>query len=272
MQVARNENHFDLVCKKTNELKSIGFDNLLLLGGEPLMYRKLEKLLENVHDGAKSIVTTTNGSLLHNRIKLLKKYFTKIHVSIHHYDEAKNAEIYRTCFPSFDKIRKAIHELRDSGVEVCINTMLYRDYIDSSSELDKMVEKAKWFGAHRLRVRELKTFNGSIFVYADEVVQGLTKKPFREGCETIVPGHDGIVVTIKNMCGYPSEIKRDYYCIKDTGVYKLAESCGIQSSLENVHFKVNKINNYSQLKDKTFCVLYTDGSLYDGWATEINES
>jgi MoaA/NifB/PqqE/SkfB family radical SAM enzyme len=213
-------------------------------------------------------VTTTNGSLLYDRIKLLKKYFTKIHVSIHHYDGIKNAEVYRTCFPPFDKIRKAIHELRDGGVEVCINTMLYRGYIDSRSELDKMAEKAKWFGAHRLRVRELKTFDRSIFVYADEVVSGLSGKPFREGCETIVPDYSGIVVSVKNMCGYPSEIKREYYGIKNTNVYQLAESCGIQSSLENIHFKVNRINSYSQLKDKTFCVLYMDGSLYDGWATK----
>jgi hypothetical protein len=83
LQVAGNSHTFNTVCRKTNELKALGFDNLLLLGGEPLMYRKLGGLLENVHGGAKSIVTTTNGSLLYGQVKLLKKYFTKIHVSIH---------------------------------------------------------------------------------------------------------------------------------------------------------------------------------------------
>ena len=134
-----------------------------------------------------------------------------------------------------------------------------------------MVNFARRLGASTLRLREVKTFDRSIFVFADDCFEGLSKRPFCEGCDTIVPYFDGMSVRVKNMCGYPSEIKREYYGVKNPAVYGLVESCGIQATLENKHFAVNEIKDYSQLVGKTFCVMYTDGRLYDGWVCENNQ-
>ena len=111
----------------------LDYNNVLVLGGEPLLYPHLEEYLAGIQN--KNIYLTTNGTLLTDEMaEMLSKYLTAINISIHHCTEEKNAEIYKYPNYSFDNIHSAIKVFKKNGIPVRINANLVKGVLDTKKD------------------------------------------------------------------------------------------------------------------------------------------
>ena len=183
----------------------LDYNNVLVLGGEPLMYPHLEEYLAGVVD--KKIYLTTNGTLLTDEMaEMLSKYLTAINISMHHYTEEKNAEIYKYPNYSFDNIRSAIKVFKKNGIPVRINANLVKGVLDTKTETRKMIYFAQFMGANSIRFAELQNCE-DLWVDAFGLFKNLPEDPYVEGCEKVVYTDGDFKATVKMTCGFVNSLK-----------------------------------------------------------------
>ncbi len=110
---------------------SLGVEKIRLTGGEPLLRKDLETLVEKIHrvDGIRDIAITTNASLLSGRrAHLLKQAGVKrVNISL----DALNPEIYRrinqVAFPMEDVLRGVDHALAAGFDAVKVNMVVQKE-------------------------------------------------------------------------------------------------------------------------------------------------
>lgn len=193
------------LIKATNTLHTS--QNLLILGGEPLMYEHLEEYLNGVQNENRKIYLTTNGTLLtHEMAEMLSKYLSGINISIHHYLESKNREIYGIENYSFLPIFSAIRDFKKNGVPVRINCTLVKGVIETKKDANDMINFARFMGADSLRLSEVQN-QEDMYVDARDLFAGLTDNPYEDGCEQIVFEEDGFTATVKLGCGFVNKRK-----------------------------------------------------------------
>lgn len=114
------------------------FKNVLILGGEPLMYPHLLQYLELIRPFKGHIYLTTNGTMLNSQhmsrsdMEKLGKCLDGINISIHHYTEKKNDLVLKGGIESnapaghlsFSALKEAIAILQANGCNVRINSNL----------------------------------------------------------------------------------------------------------------------------------------------------
>jgi organic radical activating enzyme len=222
------------VSKLVQMINTSNKQNILLLGGEPLLFKDIKTLISQISN--KNIYITTNGSML-------KKEFIKenligikgLNISIHHYDLIKNQEIVGIKLSLSDLI-DSIKECQNQGIEVRFNCNLIGNYIDSDTKIYEYIDWAKSIGANRVRFAELK-FDDDNFVDLTTLFgtnYGLNNNPFIYGCNQNVVIND-MPVNFRQMCGFQTS-KRV-----------------LPDNPEGIGRKE---------------VLYYDGKLYDGWQIE----
>jgi molybdenum cofactor biosynthesis enzyme MoaA len=186
----------------TNTLNN--YKNVLILGGEPLLYPHLEEYLKGISE--KNIYLTTNGICLNEDIAaMLSKYLTAINISIHHYKEAKNAEIFDVQNYSFDNIIKAIKVFNRKNVPVRINCNLVKNILDNKDDITKMMHFAEFIGANAIRFSELQNCE-DLYVDAQTIFK-LNDNPYTQGCEQEIYNSNGFKATIKVTCGFVNRLK-----------------------------------------------------------------
>lgn len=170
--------------------------NVLILGGEPLMYPRLIEYLKLIRPYKGHIYLTTNGTLLdsqHIDLEKLGKYLDGINISIHHYLEEKNDMVLRggamdapagrpNIHLDFSTLKKSIKVLKAQGCSVRINCNLVKGYIDSYRAVGKMIAQAEMLHVDELRFSELQN-SPNEFVDAYTIFSGLPADPYTEGCE-----------------------------------------------------------------------------------------
>lgn len=179
-----------------------GLKNVILLGGEPLLYKDLGRLLIYISGHGLSVRLTTNGALLHRRLKegaLIG--LTGVNISIHDYYFAGNLDITGLLLDEFE-LSEDITQLRNAGVKVRFNCNLILGHVDSLERVHRYIQWAKDLGATHVRFAELKLDDGN-FVDAFDLFRGLhgtNDEPFTMGCnkDTLI---DGMEVNIRQMCG-----------------------------------------------------------------------
>jgi organic radical activating enzyme len=210
-----------------------GRKNIILLGGEPTLYKDLQWLINRIKHQC-DVWITTNGSLLSKRfINKNMRGIDGVNISIHHYDMWKNQEI-TGIWLDIECLRAAIKRLHELGATVRINCNCISKYIDSRKKIKRFIAFAKSIGADGVRFAELKLDNGN-FVDLAKVFRydyGLNDDPFKQGCWKATKIND-MPVNFRQMCGLQTDMRKK---------------------------PANPVQCVKQ-------VLYYDGKIYDGWQT-----
>ena len=212
--------------------------NIIFLGGEPTLYKGLNKILAAVSactNHEKKLYVTTNGSMLTpGYVKHHLYRLTGVNISIHHHDLERNYDI--TGIPLEVLILKAsIKELHKNAIRIRLNCNLIKDQVDSKKSILSYIEFAKELGVYDVRFAELKD-DKDRFVDVAKILDhkyGLNDDPFTLGCNsnTII---NGVLVNFRQMCG-------------------------LQTSR-----RTKPINP----KQESKVVLYYDGIFYKGWQSK----
>ena len=210
----------------------IGHDatNVILLGGEPTLYKDLRPLIIALNNANKKIWITTNGSLLTPEfIENNLSGIEGINISIHHYDLTLNKIITGILL---ENLLSSIEELHKNNVSVRFNCNCISGAIDNVTKILNYIEFAKQSGADRVRFAELKNDTHK-FVDLSKLFEYLNDDPFTEGCSHDVK-INGFDVNFRQMCGLQTPLRP------------------------------KPVNPQQTIKQ----VLYYDGLFYDGWQKE----
>jgi len=206
--------------------------NIILLGGEPLLYKEIETLIDKLFNSDRNVYVTTNGLLLTKEFVREKLWgLVGINISIHDFDLIQNQSI--TGIKLNEKILiEAIEQSEHLGIDIRLNCNLIKGHIDSYGEILEYVRWAKRIGADKIRFAELKDDENN-FIDASKIIPGLNNDPFKEGCWTDLIIEE-MPVNFRQMCG-------------------LQTKC-----------RPKPINPKRFAKD----VVYYDGKVYHGWQKE----
>lgn len=209
-----------------------GAKHVILLGGEPTLYKEIQKVITilTVH-GIKVYVTTNGKKLTGKYVKDNLKGLEGINISIHNYDFNRNCLITGLTLNHFD-LSEAVETLKEQDTKVRFNCNCIKGHIDSMKEIEAYVEFAKKYGADDVRFAELK-LDGDNFVNISKMFDyqhGLSEDPFTNGCVFNIVIND-MPVNLRIMCGLQTEVRK------------------MPVNPEQVGKKV----------------LYYDGKIYDGW-------
>jgi len=208
-----------------------GQKNILLLGGEPTLYKGFGYVTRALKEAGRNVTVTTNGSTLSRRnIKQALQDVSCVNISVHHYDLSINKTITGIGLND-DCLYYNSKSLKDLGVDVRINCNIIKGYIDSEPEALKFLNWSFFKGIRNVRFAELK--NDDRFVSLASIFKnryGLNEDPFILGCWQNAD-IDGMKVNFRQLCGMQT------------------------------NKRAAPINPKQILKK----VLYYDGKLYDGW-------
>lgn len=197
------EKPVDVLIEATNMLE---FESVLVLGGEPLLYPHLEEYLKGIEN--KRIYLTTNGTMLTDEMaEMLSKYLTAINISIHHYTEEVNQQVYKYPDYTFVNIMSAIRVFKKHNIPVRINANLVKDVLDTADDINKMIFLAQVMGANSIRFAELQNCE-DLWVDSSKLIEGLPGNPYEEGCEQVIyTDSNGFKATVKMTCGFVNNLK-----------------------------------------------------------------
>ena len=186
--------------------------NILVLGGEPLLYPHLEEYLKGINTGDRKIYLTTNGTLLSDgMVDMLSNYLSGINISMHYYTEEKNREIFGIKNYSFFKIHQAINRFHEHNVPVRINCVIVKGGLDTPEKCSKMIDLAMFLGADHLRFMEVQN-QPDMWVNSQALFPKtkLPDDPYVDGCEQEVCREGKFLATVKMGCGIVVPNRRRY--------------------------------------------------------------
>lgn len=227
------------------------YKTVIITGGEPfLVFNSVVELCRLLRPHKNRIVLNTNGSMLSvEKVLSLNGLIDELQVSVHHYDEEKNGNVFGKNV-SFSDMKTA---LAAKSFVLSINSTFNNEYTQDERKeaVSKMVSFCSWVGADRLRLTELKKVDGNDFVALDdffpkldEFVKRSSKNLITQGC-TKYYTDNGVFVSVKRLCQYAKG--------KDAPAF----SCCFISNDGQKKIDV-------ETKD-TFKVIYSDGIVTDDW-------
>jgi MoaA/NifB/PqqE/SkfB family radical SAM enzyme len=213
--------------------------NIILLGGEPTLYKELKRLIYTLFLNGRNVYITTNGSNLN--IPFITANFNGlfgINISIHDYNLNENKKITGINLNE-NELKTSVIKLKEMGIsEIRLNCNCIIGNIDSEKKAINYINFAKEIGINSVRFSELKN-NKDKFIGLEKMFNfkyELNPNPFLDGCnkKTII---NGVNVSLRQMCGMQTELRE-------------------------------RPENPKQILKK---VLFYDGILYDGWPTYKTE-
>ncbi len=140
-----------VLIQKAIELKN--YPNVLILGGEPTLYKYLEELVKGIAPYKKKITITTNGSNLSCLLPIVE-YLDKIIVSIMHYDKEKNKDIVGVNIENDGKLIKEFSKINPQ-LKLRVNCVMLKSGISTIEDMKKMATYAKQLGFNSLKFSEV---------------------------------------------------------------------------------------------------------------------
>ncbi len=135
---SKNNNFIDIQTIDTiiNEAIELGVYEFDITGGEPLLYPDLELLLSKLYDAGMLVSIFTNLTLLTNKhIEMFNKYCVKkIITSVDSCYEYIHDD-FRGCNGCFNKTMNNLNKLKNTSIELSINTMIGNHNVDYIDEL-----------------------------------------------------------------------------------------------------------------------------------------
>ena len=194
------------IMKSSMDLMADAFDDVLFLGGEPMLY--LERLIEMAKyakEMGKKTYVTTNGSFLGDNEATcqLARFFDGINISIHSGDLKVNESITGVSLNK-DELKRAVAIL--SGKSLRINCVLQKDGVKNLDGVDEILRLVKEINIKGIKFTELQLTSGVVeemkgkFVSLDEIF-GTDFIDFLMGdkCEAQYES-DGINFSLKRSC------------------------------------------------------------------------
>ena len=161
------------VCKK-----KYGWDEVSLTGGEPLMNKEVDEIIEKIHNNGGKITIITNGELLLNHKDVIP-YIERINLSLHTLDKNKYEKIINRK-DKMEKILNNIAYIRNiyPKVEIRLNVVVNKGVNDTEKDILNMVSFANKVGAS-IKFIELYTDNKDEIVKLEYVENILFKHNFK---------------------------------------------------------------------------------------------
>lgn len=185
-------------------------ETVLILGGEPTLYPHLEEYLKLIRPWKAHIYMTTNGSMLRDGLtEKIAPYLDGINISIHHFSEMRNDEVYNKSgfHVSFESLRIAIKALHAAGVSVRINANLVKGLLETKDDVEAMIAFVRdYLKADEIRFSELQNCE-DLWVDSRKIFPELPEDPFCAGCEQDLSQYKGIRVRIKMTCGRVNKLR-----------------------------------------------------------------
>lgn len=131
---------YEEITRLAKIFASFGTEKIRVTGGEPTVRPEIEKLIGELSkvNGIKSIGMTTNGLLLHDKVKELKEAgLASVNVSL----DTFRADRFKamTGIEGVGKVLASIKAADDAGLKIKINTVVMRGWND-----DEVVDFAKF--------------------------------------------------------------------------------------------------------------------------------
>ena len=211
--------------------------NILLTGGEPTLYKDLDKLIEALNTGGKNVYMTTNGSKLNKHFLNTLVNLKGLTISIHHFDLNKNFQLTGIKIDE-NSLIDGIKKLHEMNIEVRINCTVTLGFLQTLEDINNFIEFGKKIGVDSIRFAEVSYYD-KLFVDLNKIFNGqygLTDEPFVNGCY---------------KCATINGMKIDF---------KL--SCGALTS----HRELPEGATSTTYKN----IIYYDGEAYNGWQTSYN--
>src|SRR4051794_26785271 len=133
---------FEEIARLARAFVPLGVEKLRLTGGEPLLRRELERLIEQLGeiDGVKDIALTTNGVLLPQKAKALADAgLRRVTVSLDGLDDAMFMAMNDAGVP-VDRVLRGIDAAAEAGMQVKVNMVVKR-----GANEDQVVPLARHF-------------------------------------------------------------------------------------------------------------------------------
>jgi len=184
---------FEEIARVARVFAARGVRKIRITGGEPLVRRDLERLIEQLRPLGVELTLTTNGSLLPQKARLLADAgLDRVTVSLDSLDDAQFRALNDVDFP-VDRVLEGIAAAADAGLPVKVNAVVKR-----GANEDQIVPMARLFReqGHTLRFIEYMDVghtNGwrlDDVVPAAEIVAVLDREL---GVEAIEPAYRGEV-------------------------------------------------------------------------------
>jgi GTP 3',8-cyclase len=184
---------FEEIARVAGVFVDGGVRKIRITGGEPLVRRDLERLIEQLAPLDVDLTLTTNGSLLPQKAKALADAgLTRVTVSLDALDDATFRALNDVDFP-VDRVLEGIDAARDAGLPVKVNAVVKR-----GANEDQIVPMAAFFRerGHTLRFIEYMDVGHTNGWRLDDVVPaaeivGTLDRAF--GVEPVDPAYRGEV-------------------------------------------------------------------------------
>ncbi|HCX23923.1 MAG: GTP 3',8-cyclase MoaA [Flammeovirgaceae bacterium] len=124
----------------SSTFQKLGVDTVRLTGGEPLIRKNFDYLVEELRNLGLQVKLTTNGILLNRHLEHFKKIgIQKINISLDTLDKAKSVFITKRDY--YDRIMSNIEQALEMGFQIKLNVVLIKDVNDK--EINDFIELTK---------------------------------------------------------------------------------------------------------------------------------
>lgn len=137
-----NSLNFDKILEMINEFRNFGGQRVLITGGEPLLYERLEGILRYCNEkDVRRLELITNGSLINDsNADILSKYLKYVNVSIHGHDSKSHDYITRVK-GSFNRAMNGVKKLQKKGINSIIYFTVMRENFDSIPKMFNLIDE-----------------------------------------------------------------------------------------------------------------------------------
>lgn len=136
----------DKAESKLKKLRSLGIEKINFAGGEPLLYKKLNYLLEISKHMGFTVSIVTNASLLDEKnIQELATYVDWVGISVDSADERIEKELGRGYGNHVEHAREVSKLVHEQGMKLKINTTVMKlNYSEDMKKLIASVAPERW--------------------------------------------------------------------------------------------------------------------------------
>lgn len=129
-------------------LKVEKWNGVTISGGEPLIFRDIDELLEKLYEAGANITVVTNGSLIHLHLPFMK-YANRVNVSIHTLDESMYSQITNREPGKLYLVKENLITLRKlyPEIEIRLNVTPCKNQKWCRKELENLISFAKQINA-----------------------------------------------------------------------------------------------------------------------------
>jgi len=160
----------DDVRELSRQADEMGLANFVITGGEPLMFRDFDQLVEAIDPQKFYLVSDTNGWLLdYEKAKHLKEIgVDKLQLSLDGLD-AKQHDEFRRKKGSYDKVVKGIEACKEAGLHVILSTVVWKERVKSQEFIDFLeFAKKKEVGTYVTYAKPVGAYEGRFDVLVNE--------------------------------------------------------------------------------------------------------